>query len=469
MFSLSPPTATQEKENATQAAKDKAVVKPQRVWALRKQFSAIKDVALGAEGSIVLCTESGHVYVRSRNAKAGQTAGAKTFRFQRIPFLQRVGQVCANSTGAFAALRVDCRPVPIARVGNALAEDMAGVQPYLAGLGAAAAAAAAGEKSPVGGSGPAGSPVDEVDEGEGGTDDGFVKQDIKALAYLCDILARDKECRKAENRGVFHGRAVQHGGDLMIEVSAFEFPAHAVILAARSPVLFEVLLGNRTVKTETVTIKAQKGRAPPSRSSPSRVTFSGCHPLAVLILVQFLYTDELRAVWDRRVGLPIEQQLAPLKTNAAQIRAQLQELAKALGLPTLAAALDSHTKREPAPTLANDLRTLFAGAQSFVPGTIAVGARDPLAPDTVLELGDKSVFCHSAILRARSPFFAGFFDDEEWTSKRWQPDRTIRVDLKHMTWRPVKFVMDFIYHGSEETLFATLGEFCFRESLSSWS
>ena len=38
------------------------LVEPQSLWALRKQFSVARDVALGADETVILCTESGHVY-----------------------------------------------------------------------------------------------------------------------------------------------------------------------------------------------------------------------------------------------------------------------------------------------------------------------------------------------------------------------------------------------------------------------
>ncbi|KAH8104396.1 hypothetical protein DFH11DRAFT_1733872 [Phellopilus nigrolimitatus] len=89
---------------------------PARVWALRKQFSAVNDVALGSDGTIVLCTESGHMYIRKRLAK--------TAKFQRMPFLQRVVRVAASSACAFAALRPNCVSAPIEIVGNTLSKDM---------------------------------------------------------------------------------------------------------------------------------------------------------------------------------------------------------------------------------------------------------------------------------------------------------------------------------------------------------
>ena len=116
--------------------------KPQRVWALRKKFSSVKDVALGSEGSIIVCTESGHVFLRTRNAissssaningiKSGTAASGKISKFERVPFLQRVTRVCANSTGAYGALRVDWEPSPIDLIGDGIEMTLKDVQPYL--------------------------------------------------------------------------------------------------------------------------------------------------------------------------------------------------------------------------------------------------------------------------------------------------------------------------------------------------
>lgn len=103
-----------------------------------------QDVALGADGSLILCTESGHVFVRTRNPKAGANDGrrqaqtappsnhnANLFKFQRVPYLQRIVKVCTNSTGAFAALRMGVPPRPILRSGNGISEDMRHIRPFV--------------------------------------------------------------------------------------------------------------------------------------------------------------------------------------------------------------------------------------------------------------------------------------------------------------------------------------------------
>jgi len=91
-----------------------------------------------------------HVYIRSRSAKGGQESGAKGFKFQRIPYIQRAVAVCANSTGAFGALRVDFKPLPIRLTARSFSADIAEMQPYLAlSLGAGASLAMSNSTTPL--------------------------------------------------------------------------------------------------------------------------------------------------------------------------------------------------------------------------------------------------------------------------------------------------------------------------------
>ncbi|KAH8115546.1 hypothetical protein DFH11DRAFT_1477065, partial [Phellopilus nigrolimitatus] len=77
--------------------------------------------------------------------------------------------------------------------------------------------------------------------------------------------------------------------------------------------------------------------------------------------------------------------------------------------------------------------------------------------DTVLELADRRVYYRATLLRARSPFFAAFFDDADWTRKRWLPDGTLHVDLRHLRWQVMEFVFRYLYSGDGEVIFAILG------------
>ena len=191
-----------------------AAFKPQRVWALRKKFSSVKDVALGSEGSIIVCTESGHVFLRTRNAivsssinsnntnkagGSGTTTSGKTSKFERVPFLQRVTRVCANSTGAYGALRVDWEPRAVDVVGNEIDMSLRGVQPYLKfyrGEVEAQATLHTGiPRQSLNDDQILSSPVLLPDDDK--EDDAVVQDDITGILELCRILKCEQHMRKA--------------------------------------------------------------------------------------------------------------------------------------------------------------------------------------------------------------------------------------------------------------------------------
>ena len=103
----------------------------------------------------------------------------------------------------------------------------------------------------------------------------------------------------------------------------------------------------------------------------------------------------------------------------------------------------------------------FLHLQDFCITATSFVRKDGLTPDVLLCLEDRNVPCHSAILRARSPLFSAFFDDDDWTKTRWEHDGTIHVQFRHLEWRHMQYVMKFIYGGDKE-IFDVLGELRFR-------
>lgn len=420
-------------------------------------------MALGSDGSIIICTESGHVFVRSRNTKSGQNTAAKAFKFHRVPYLQRVTQVCANITGAFGALRVDFTPKAIPLHGQTLGQDLAEIQPYLrlppipdqpeskSALVDWVTNDSLNTRSK--------SPTFEPDE-EGEVI--LIRKDVVGLMRLCEVLVREKQSRQgAHGRSMFEEIHLSHGADVMVQVqSTIQFPAHRVVLAARSVVLHEVLSRSKVVQDQesNISIRFLHAKHPTTTAPPfPRLAFAGCQAISVLILLTFLYSDELMAIWDPRVAVGLEQQLRDAKIKPALIKLELQAFARLLDLPHLATSLASPAKHAPAPSIVRDMDHLFTEAQI---GTgFPASGRSPVAPDVILMLGDREVSCHSVVLRARSVFFASFFDDREWTIKRWESNGTIKVDMKHLNWRVMDFVLRFIYCGGAENMFATLGTF----------
>ncbi|KAJ7112425.1 hypothetical protein C8R43DRAFT_1040712 [Mycena crocata] len=412
--------------------------KPQRVWALRKQFSAVQDVALGADGSIIICTQSGHVFVRTRNNKTGQSTGAgsnKTFKFQRVPFIQRVTQVCANSTGAFGALRVDFKPVPIRIEGNTMSEDLAIIQPYIA---SPPASHSKDESAPV-----PDSPkwVYVHDDGDD-TDDSGIEADFGRIWRLCRLLGK----------ATVH--PARHGADIMVHVkSKTVFPAHQVILGARSHILCGILDGAQMHDAQSsITIRASRASGPLG----ARLDVKGCEPITVLVLFQYLYSDQLLAIWDRRLASALQHELTKHEIKPTQVKVELLALARILDLPLLTQALGSPAKRVPLPSVVRDMEQLFRTAQLSV-RTKHGSAKTSIAPDVVLQLADRDVYCHSAILRARCPVFASFFDEDDWTAKRWDANGSITINLKHLRWHVMDYVLKYLCCGGDAEIFENLG------------
>ena len=497
-----------------------ATFKPQRVWALRKKFSSVRDVALGSEGSIIVCTESGHVFLRTRNAvisgfannnnnnnsssKFGTAASGKISKFERVPSLQRVTRVCANSTGAYGALRVDWQPRPVDGVGNAADINLKGIQPYLEFYrGGVEAQAQIHTKIRMGARRQSLNEHRVHDDDE--EDDMAVRDDIAGILELCRILRCEQDMRKAGGGSVHYhtedGKPapLPNGADAMVYVQPYGvvFPVHRFVLAARSAVFESLFCGLKPKQKEKMKAgeksvsRYEKGKGKedesslrvnlrllPSKPGPgngvfklTRFSIDGCHPLTILIFFWYMYCDELLAIWDGRVSgaEAVKNNLVKLEIGPATVKEELQALAAVLHLPALRAALEPPVKRAPLPSMRKDMGNVFelvqqkdGEMQEARPPPLS-SISSPLTPDVVLELADKDVYCHSVVLRARSPFFASFFGLEDWTMKRWNADGMIRVNMRHLKWHNMQFVLRFMCCGDDIEMFHTLGMYrCFR-------
>jgi len=393
---------------------------------------------MAAGGSIILCTESGHVFLRTRNPKPAQ-GSTKAFKFRRIPYIQRIKCVYGNNMGAFAALRADFVSDPIRITGKLLNEDIADLLPFWdhrptwAGLFFT----------------PEGIAFDGVDQEEEGNSLGI---DVPCMRRLCDFLfpvsLEDPKTKIPE------GTYKAPGADVTIQVQKGpEVPAHRCILVTRSSVLASLLSGQTRVVQDSpsnVTVNALPRR---SEKYPrmALLSITGCHAISVLILLYYLYTDEVLAVWDPTVPRDVIDRMRVYgKVNPHEVRSELQVLARILDLPLLGASVQAVSKLALEQSSVNHFSSGFSIMQDRARHRV-------YKPDVVLELADETVYCHSAVLRARSEFFAAFFDDEDWTRKRWTPEGTVVLDLKHMNWKPMEFVLRYLCAGDDAEMFDSLG------------
>lgn len=412
------------------SAKSSPTFKPQRIWALRRQFSAVQDVDIGADGTVIVCTQSGHVYVRSRSAKGGPGSGAKAFKFHRIPYIQRAVAVCANSTGAFGALRVDFKPPPIHINAHSFSCDITEIQPYL-GLSLRAEASSATSNMTT--------PLLDADEDD---EDVSIISDIGDLSKLLHVL---------DQRKIVPDIALPYNADtVVVTPGPLHLPAHRLILAVRCPVLGNIFNSGRSLhdKSSGIEVSLVSG-------DRVRIQINGCHPLTVLILLRYLYSDQLLAIWDLRVGSPFVSQFETFAVKPVAIKAELQSLSRILGLQLLLKALQSPGKRVPTPSQAEDFRLLYERSQ--LTGRLRNNTKeDSLAPDVALHLADQViVWSHSVVLQSRCQFFASFFEDSAWTSKRRDKSGIIDIDFKHLEWQVMQYVVRWICYG-DENLFESL-------------
>ncbi|TFK21852.1 hypothetical protein FA15DRAFT_644999 [Coprinopsis marcescibilis] len=470
VFTFSPPHSIPDVHDY-----NRTLFKPQRVWALRKKFSAVRDVALGADGSIVVSTESGHVYVRIRSSKAGS---AKNFKFQRIQNLQRVTHVCANSSGAFGALRVDFKPKKIVVQGGSIADDLSQVQPFhlpypvVRGLPEQLQRPSPTdifEQDPLVKDDLTSSAVlldDDIYPDEE-SEDTIIEKDITSLHLLIQLIKREQQKAKMSTKTPikYDGAALPFASDVLISLGSVTFPAHHVILAARSTFLGAILAGRQLPEGHDSKAKPKIPiviKLKPSKPGPGNgvtklamLSVSGVRPLTFLILLHYLYSDQVLSIWDPRVHAALRRQVSSFNIDTAQIKAELSALAVLLDLPHLDRVLEAPVKRIPRSSLPSDLANLFERTQKLT--GLAEGRSSYTPPgDVLLELKDRNIWTHSIILRARSEFFASFFAEDVWTKERWGVDGVLKIDLKHMEWRVMDYVLRFMLCGKDEDLFEVL-------------
>ncbi|KPV74228.1 uncharacterized protein RHOBADRAFT_37206 [Rhodotorula graminis WP1] len=409
--------------------------KPTRIWTLRRSFTSVTDVGVGIDGTIIICTVSGHVFIRSRkfdstSAKSGlslslgldsssspsgsssSAAGSGErkggWKFSRVPYLQRVIKVAANSTGGFAALRAD---VPLRFIdldGPSLAVDLLALLPHWERVGPPPPPPARPQRPQQ----------DDDDDDDDDDTDAVIERDIAVATKLMEVLRRwDLTWETSEN-----------GTDAVINVGVRSIPVHKTVLAARSPVLARHFATHRQLELE-------------------------CSGLAALLVVHYLYSDDFPAVWDSRVGLPLRKALSQAESNQLDVGAvklELRTLAKALELDALSQALERQVKTVPAPTLASSFTDLLAASVS---PKVASTLPASLKPDVVLRLADREVRAHSVVLRARCAFFATFFADPDWHRARRSSSGVVTFDFSHLEWDVVSLVLEHVYRDAGMSLF----------------
>lgn len=475
-----PASASAAKSSAAQLAP-----KPQLLWSVRKKFTAVRDVAIGADGSVILCTESGHCFVRPRRSDTGgKGGGGKNFKFQQIPYLQRVVKVATSESGALAAIKAD-PSLPDVRVkGRTIEEALRDLLPHLKvqtltsntekekGITSKVV-----EISDV--HSHAGSDSESEDEHreEERSDAGkYVRMallimeaakrwtagrivsGLEAGSDATEVVAESgteeaKSVATAGGRQAFYGPhnlVPPFGCDAFLIADGHYLPVHKIVLGARIPSLQKALQDS-----------SAKGQLPPgvkiaatgSAKRVSIVTLSNCSLVSALFLLHYIYSDDLPPIWVPSVGLVIDKELKAAKIDRARVQEEVRTIGERLGLAALAASIKASLPRQPEPTLRQNMLELFT---SYVDVEAAEAQETKSFNDVLLQFKDRTVPAHSVILR-RSPFFAALFQPH-WTAGRWDDRNVITLDMSHLRWEVARIVLMHLYTDNGETLFTGCDE-----------
>jgi len=391
--------------------------RPQLVWSVRRKLSAVRDVAIGSEGSLILCTADGHVYVRERRMDMKAKARAK---FQAVPYLQRIVRVTANETGSYAALKAPSFLAPMPVRGPALEDELRQLLPALANAPRTDAPPIDRTTSPD---------SDSDSDGDSLSSARLRRAETQARAIL------QRAASPADFSALTLSESDYRAGCdalLLVAHGTYAVPVHRLLLAVRVPHLAQALWHGGTANETCVSYE----------QGVWIVRHDALSLLSTLFLLHYLYTDDVPPVWSASISHAIAPLSREWGLSVAPVRAELLACSASWRLDALHAYLERGLASSPTPTLHAQLAALFAQVAAHAPLSQLPGA------DVVLHLADMDVACHSLFLR-RSPMLQSVLD---WRHARGASG-PVEVDMHHWTWPVVRVGLMYLYTDADVALF----------------
>lgn len=454
-FSPEHPSEYAQASGVSTAAK--SAIKPQLIWSVRKnkKVGAARDVSLGTGSDMILVTESGHVFVRSRRADTpsnlaasatmatGFTSSSKgKSGWKPVPYLQRVFKVATNESGGLAAIKRDAEIRDVRVRGRTLNEDFHDILPHLR---AHAGDYDDGSKGDVIVGTLADAAMPDMTNAEAVSDDlsdeGESDNSVPGSRYINMAQTIAEAARRWTDRQEQNPAERKHpplGCDMFLVAGGRYLPAHRSIVSARLPSVAPLIQNPRHKSGGGLS-----GISVKNSGDYVVMSFTGASFATALFFLHYIYTDDLPAVWTASIGMRVEKLFSAVKMNPKQIQAQLIELADSLHLTALHAALTALVPSAPKPSLSIDFRSFFASHVDAPP------EQSPFH-DVLLQFRDRKVPAHSVALR-RSPFFSALFQPH-WTSSRWQKG-IIEIDMAHIRWEVARIALLHLYTDELTDLF----------------
>ncbi|KAL1960369.1 hypothetical protein VTO42DRAFT_8329 [Malbranchea cinnamomea] len=393
---------------------------PSRVWSIKKSHMAVRDVDVGQDGSIIICTESGSAWRKEKRAKLKTTGSSETgdrwskdYKFVRIPGLSRVVAVRSNAFGAYAAVQRACDVTKeqIIVDKQSLWDDIWPLLPIRDVL----------HRKSVYEIHVLSEDTVNSDRSENTAHDG------NHLPKFIESVLRDN-IRSRTLSGAFREFVW-----ISTTSSDVRLPVHEFMIAARSPHIRRALSQFRKSYYYSV---PDFMAVEYDRDGQTQIQFQDLSFLSIFNLVLFIYTDQ----WMKMRYNTRDAQLY------RQVRTEVVKLASQLELKDLEEA--TRIMFQPKLTMNLDMERAI---------------RDPCffdSADTIIELDGDEVKAHSQILCQRCPFFEGLFCGRaagRWVAARRERadvGEAIRVDLKHLNPKIFAFVLRHIYADTDDDLFA---------------
>lgn len=397
---------------------------PQRVWSLRKAHMAVRDIAVGQDGSILICTNSGSVWRRVKRAKikdanmSGTAAQkAKDYKFSRIGGLTRIIAVRSSTSGAYAAVRRDCDVLKTqVDVNNkTLWKDFFPLLPFHA-LG----------------SEPEDSDTEEPQlrfwiSNQSANDTASIRRAILTTSNLEERLATLFENNQLLQQSAYDIKLRTTKSNILI-------PVHEFILAGRSEVMRRSLKIFRQSYyfsiPEVITIEYDA-------DGKVLVSFPSVDLITVLNLALYIYTDTVVDVWRHNKR--------PSVLRYRQVRLEVIKIASHLEMAGLEQAV--RAMAEPAKTLHHDMEHAICQPSYFMAG------------DLDIELDGSIIQVHSALVCRRCPFFEGVFNGRaggRWLSSRREgaeEQGAIKINMKHVHPSIFQYILRHLYADLDDSLF----------------
>lgn len=405
---------------------------PKRIWTpLNKPHLAAIDASIGQHGEVIICTLSGHVF-----------KGGHVDKFNQIPHLQRCIKVCANSSGAFAAIRSEYVLPSITNIAEStLKHDLSTSLPHvelskefhnqLSNLMQTMTMEC----------------DQEIQKYKIGAD---VDQDL--------VLKQQQETRQKYNQHIVS--AVEHvwhridqlslvdrSLDVLFHVNGKNIYCHSAILRCRSNIFNQLLkcADRRSPSTMNgMTIKLER------QSNDGRLVIhiDHCQLAAILLLLDYTYTDEYHHPMNAFFQIPdlcfqdidsfTDKKL--IHASANQIQRDLVALATVFQLPQLLSSAQQSFSHAPVPSITDHLKLMLEKAK----GT-------DVSIQTTEGNAEHSEY-HQIILRQRCPYFCNLLKPESvWIQKRSMEmdKKCIQVNLDHISKEVMDTIIRYIYldHG----------------------